>query len=112
MPPSLTSVTVPVTTWFLRSAPPPAPAFSIGSLPELLDAERDAFLLDIDVQHLGLDHLALFIGLDRFFAGLGPGQVGQMHHAVDILVQADEQAELGDRLDLAFDDGCRPDGGR
>src|SRR3569833_74328 len=32
MPPSFTSVTVPVTTWFFLRAPPPAPALSIGSL--------------------------------------------------------------------------------
>ena len=30
---------------------------------ELLDAEADALLLDVDVEHLHLDHVALLVGL-------------------------------------------------
>jgi hypothetical protein len=41
------------------------------------------------------------IVLDGFFAGLVPGDVGHMHHAVDIAGQSDEQTELGDVADLA-----------
>ena len=80
-----------------------------GSGGELLDAEADAFLLGIGVQHHGLDSVALLVILERFLAGLGPVQVGQMHHAVDAAVEADEQAELGDVADLALDDACRAD---
>ncbi len=35
-----------------------------------------------------------------------------MHHAVDVAVETDEQTELGDRLDLAFDLGARRMGDR
>src|SRR5690606_10933733 len=35
------------------------------------------------------------------FAGGVPADVGQVHQAVDATVQADEDAEVGDRLDLA-----------
>src|SRR5579864_4091980 len=70
---------------------------------ELLDAERDALLLDIDVEHLDPDHLALAIILHRLFAGLVPVDIRQMDHAVDVAGQADEQAELGGVADLALD---------
>src|SRR5690606_10031920 len=33
----------------------------------------------------------------------GPGQVGQVNQTVDIAWQADEHAEVGDRLDRALD---------
>src|SRR5258708_2904893 len=61
---------------------------------ELLDAEADALLLDIDVQHLDLDHMALGIGADRLLARLGPVEGGELDHAVDLAVQADSEAGL------------------
>src|SRR5690606_18889168 len=70
---------------------------------ELLDAQRNAFLLDVDVQHLGLDGLALAVALDGFLARDVPVEVRQVDHAVDVVVEADEQAELGGVLDLALD---------
>src|SRR5438128_2240396 len=72
---------------------------------ELLDAERDALLLDIDVEHLRLDLVALLELLDHLLAGPLPVEVGQMHHAVDVAVEPEEQAELGLVLDLALDGG-------
>ena len=36
---------------------------------------------------------------------LGPGNVADVHQAVDALVDADEQAEVGDVLDAALDGG-------
>ena len=47
--------------------------------------------------------LALLVVAHGFFAGLVPGEVGQVHQAVDAAGQADEHAEVGDRLDLARD---------
>src|ERR1700742_3266112 len=70
---------------------------------ELLDAERNALLLDVDVEHLGLDHVALLVVVDHLLARTLPVQVRQMDHAVDIAVEAEEQAELGLVLDFAFD---------
>ena len=71
---------------------------------ELLDAERDALLLDVDVEHLGAHLVALLVLLDHLLAGTLPVEIGEMDHAVDIAVEAEEQAELGLVLDLAFDD--------
>ena len=57
---------------------------------ELLDAERDALLVDIDIEHLDLDGIAFLEVLDDLFAGLVPIEVGEMDHAVDLPVEADE----------------------
>src|SRR5439155_26834576 len=70
---------------------------------ELLDAERDALLLDIDIEHLDAHELALAVVLDGILAGAAPVDVGQVDHAVDVAGQADEQAELGNVADLALD---------
>src|SRR3954468_1831013 len=70
---------------------------------ELLDAKRDALLFDIDVEHHGLDHVALLEVVDDLLARKLPVEVGQMHHAVDVAVETEEQTELGLVLDLAFD---------
>src|ERR1700691_900340 len=70
---------------------------------ELLDAERDALLLDIDVEHHGLDHVALLEVVDHLFARKLPVESGQMDHAVDIALEPEEQAELGLVFDLALD---------
>ena len=69
---------------------------------QLLDAEADALLLDIDVEHLDAHHLALVVIVDRLLARSAPIDVGEMDHAVDIAGQADEQPELGDVANLAF----------
>src|SRR5690606_15426187 len=50
-----------------------------------------------------LDFFALLVVAHGFFAGLVPGQVGQVDQAVDAALQADEDAEVGDRLDDALD---------
>ena len=103
MPASFTSVTSQVTTApFLRS--PAARGERIAF--ELLDAERDALLLDIDVEHLRLDLVALLVLLDHLLARTLPVEIGEVDHAVDVAVEAEEQAELGLVLDLAFDLGA------
>ena len=79
---------------------------------ELLDAERDALLLDIDVENLRLDHVALLVLFDHLLARTLPVEVGEMDHAVDIAVEAEEQAEFGLVLDFAFDGRCRADASR
>src|SRR6185437_4388763 len=70
---------------------------------ELLDAERDALLLDIDVENLRLHHVALLVFLDHLLARTLPVEIGEMDHAVHVAVEAEEQAELGLVLDFAFD---------
>src|ERR1700722_2334508 len=70
---------------------------------ELLDAQADPFLLDVNIQDLGLDHLALLVVGHGQFAGLVPRQVGHVDHAVDIRRQPDEQAEFRDVANFALD---------
>ena len=103
MPASLTSMTSQVTTAPLRML---AGGGRVGEgiAADLLDAERDALLLDVDVEHLRLDHVAAVVVLDRLLARRVPVEVGEVDHAVDVAVEADEQAELGLVLDLALDD--------
>src|SRR5580693_3777591 len=72
---------------------------------QLLDAERDALLLDVDVEHLRLDLVALLVLLDDLLARPFPVEIGQVHHAVDVAVETEEQAEFGLVLDLALDLG-------
>src|SRR5690242_4843077 len=69
---------------------------------ELLDAERDALALDVDGEHHGLDLVALLEVLHRLLARLLPGEVREVDQAVDIAGEADEDAEVGDRLDDAL----------
>src|SRR5487761_2669332 len=70
---------------------------------ELLDAEADALALRIDRQHHGLDLVALLEVAHQILAGGLPGNVGQVHQAVDAAFKPDEDAEVGDRLDAAAD---------
>src|SRR6266849_4708713 len=70
---------------------------------ELFDAERDAFLIDIDVEHHGLDHVALLEVVDHLLARKLPVEIGEMDHAVDVALEPEEQAEFGLVLDLALD---------
>src|SRR5690606_36617509 len=80
--------------------------FADGVTTELLDAERDALLLDVHVENLRLHHVAAVVLLDRLLARTVPVQVGEVDHAVDIAVETYEQAELGLVLDLALDHGA------
>ncbi len=71
---------------------------------KLLDAERNALLLDIDVENGRLHHVALLVFVDDLLARTLPVEIGEMDHAVHVAVEAEEQTELGLVLDLAFDD--------
>ena len=95
----MTSSTSVVTTAFFFSSPAVVHRIAL----ELLDAERNALLLDVDVENLRLHHVALLVLLDHLLARTLPVEVGQVDHAVDVAVEAEEQAELGLVLDLAFD---------
>ena len=90
----------------LAEPPPAAAALGDAAALKLLHAERDALLLDIDVEHDRLHHLALAVEVERVLARHAPGDVRHVDHAVDVAVEADEQAELGRVLDLALDLGA------
>src|SRR5580704_9250934 len=74
-----------------------------AAIGKLFDAERDALLFDVDVEHLRPDLVALLVLLDHLLARPFPVEIGEVHHAVDVAVEAEEQAELGLVLDFAFD---------
>ena len=78
-----------------------------GIVAELLDTQADAFLFDVDAEHLGLDQIALLVIRDGVVARAHPVEIGEVHHAVDVALQPDEDTELGDALDLALDLGTR-----
>ena len=75
-------------------------------LTELLDAQGDALVVAIDVQDPGLDLVALLEAIGGVLDALAPGQVGDVDQPVDALVDADEDAEVGDVPDLTLDDGA------
>src|SRR5690606_37634890 len=70
---------------------------------QLLDAQRDALFVGIDTKNHGVDLVALLEVANCFFTGVGPGQVGQVHQAVDAARQTDEHAKVSDGLDSAVD---------
>src|SRR5690606_27321388 len=60
---------------------------------KLLDAQRNALLLHIDVENLRANHVALLEVVDDLLAGTVPVEIRQVNHAVDVVLEADEQAE-------------------
>src|SRR5690606_10941834 len=50
-----------------------------------------------------LDLLALGVAAYRYFTRLVPGDVGEVYQPVNAALEADEDAEVGDRLDVALD---------
>ncbi len=69
---------------------------------QLLDAERDAVRLVVDLDDLDLDRLADVHDLGRV-VDAAPGHVGDVQQAVDA-AEIDERAVFGDVLDDAVDD--------
>src|SRR5207237_6848102 len=72
---------------------------------ELFNIKADALLLGINIEHFDLNILTLLEVLNRFIAGLVPGEIREMDHAVDIAGQADEQTEFSDVADFTFQHG-------
>ncbi len=73
---------------------------------ELLHAEADALLLRIDVEHDGVDLVALLQDLGGVVHLAGPAHVRDVHHAVDALLELDEGAVGGHVADLAANAGA------
>jgi hypothetical protein len=71
---------------------------------QLLDAQRDAVLLGVELQHLGGQFLTDLHHLGRV-AHTAPGHVGDVQQTVDA-AQVHERTVLGDVLDHAVDDGA------
>src|SRR4051794_40442781 len=70
---------------------------------ELLEAERQPLVLGVDVEHHRLDRVALLQHFRRMLDPLAPRHVRDVDQAVDVLLDLDERAELGEVADLARD---------
>ena len=67
---------------------------------KLLESQRDAFAVPIDVEDLDVDRCTDVDHLGRM-PDAAPGHVGDVQQAVES-AQVDERTEVGDVLDLAF----------
>ena len=74
-----------------------------GILLQLLEAQRDALVLRIDVEDRDLDRVALLHDLRRVLHTLGPRHVGDVNQAVDARLDLHERAERGEVANLARD---------
>jgi len=79
-----------------------APRVGLG----LLDAQGDALLVDVDVEHDGFHVVALLHDLGRVVDAARPAHVGHVHHAVDAVLELDEGAVVREVADLAADAGA------
>src|SRR5262245_25483544 len=75
---------------------------------QLLEAQREALVLGVDVEHHRFDGVALLQHLRGVLDALGPRQVGDVDQAVDPVLDLHEGAELGQVADLALE--ARADG--
>src|SRR3546814_3805598 len=75
---------------------------------KLLHAQRNALLLDIDVENDCLDDFTLAMEVKRVFAGDSPCDVRHVDHAIDVAVETNEQAEFSGVLDFAFRSEVHP----
>src|SRR6185369_13807722 len=73
---------------------------------ELLHAERDPVLLDVDVEHDRLDHVADRDHLRRMLDPAGPRHLGDVDQTLDALLELDEGAVVLERDDLAAHHGA------
>src|SRR4030042_1986952 len=71
---------------------------------QVLDAQGKTLVVLVDIEDLGLHHLPLLVELGGVLEPLGPGNVGDVHQAVEAFINADEDAEIGNVFDFAFDD--------
>src|SRR5437016_3273768 len=92
-----------------REAPAVALARQVGlhvgallALAQRLDGEADALLARVDAGDLRFDRVARLEERGRLVDALG-GELRDVHQPLDPLLQLDEQAEVGDALDLAAD---------
>src|SRR5262249_7848796 len=69
-------------------------------LGELLDAERDALVVDVDAEDHRVDVVTLLVDLGGVLDLLRPMEVRDVHEAVDPLLDLDEEPEVGDALHL------------
>ena len=72
---------------------------------QLLDAKRNALLVDIDIEDLRFHHIAFVEAFQSGLASGVPADVGQVHQTIDLVGQTHKQTKFGDVADFAFDLG-------
>src|SRR5437667_11617167 len=72
-------------------------------LPELLDADGDALVGFIDFEHDGFYFVPFLEDLRGVIDFAGPGDVGNVDHAVEAFFELDEGAVTGKIANLALD---------
>lgn len=73
----------------------------------LLDAEGNALLVGIDIEHDGFYVITLLEHFTRVVDAASPAHVRDVHHAVDAFFEFDEGTEVGQVSHLAMDAGTR-----
>src|SRR5208282_5628018 len=71
----------------------------------LLDAEREAAVLHVDLQDFGFDILAFAQSLARMLGFVGPADVADVDQALDAFLDFHERAEIRHAADAAGDEG-------
>src|SRR5581483_6463104 len=74
----------------------------------LFDTERDAFVLNINPEHHGVNFVALLVEFGRMLHLFGPVEVRDVHQAIDAFFDLDKHTEVGDTLNLPVN--ARTDG--
>ena len=74
-----------------------------GILRELFQADRNSLVGLVDFQDDRFDFVALLQDLGRMIDLSGPGNIGDMDHAIETFFQFDKGAVAGEVPDLAFD---------
>src|SRR3546814_10672591 len=70
---------------------------------KLLHAQRNALLLDIDVENDCLDDFTLAMEVKRVFAGDSPCDVRHVDHAIDVAVRSEEPtSELQSLMRISY----------
>ncbi len=71
---------------------------------QLLDAEGETLVIDIDIEDLGFDFLTLTIEIEGVDRTSRPGQVGNVDEAVYSVFDTDKNTEVRDVSNLGSDD--------
>ena len=75
-----------------------------GVLAQLLDSKRDALGVAVDVENACLDFITLVETVRGVTDPLSPRHVGDVDQAIDSLVNANKDTEVGDVANSALDD--------
>ena len=73
---------------------------------KLFDSQGKPLIFTVNLENNGLNHLILGIFLGRMFDSLGPGKIGHMDQTVYTFLDTDKNTEIGNILNLTFNNGA------